>query len=188
MFTINYFLVLLRRLDESCDAIVIQSNVYFVHLLLDHYHHGKYHRYLSNKVFPRPFHNIAMVVFKPIHKIMDRVEAVKKHLSSGNSSKWLSVHARGMMMEDGDTSFYHTMACANYLLDRGIVDFVFFATDDEPLQHRAKHILEEVGNGNKFLSIPKDLVKYKNLDTFQIRNTLDDMETAVLEWLVEPIN
>ena len=54
---------LFHKVNSICDVINIEANLYFNHLLLGE-HFGEASEHLS-QVFPRPFKDIATILFRP---------------------------------------------------------------------------------------------------------------------------
>jgi len=71
------------------------------------------------------------------------------------------------------------MKCANELLGKGLIDYVFFATDSLPIQEKA---FQTIKNKNAFITINKALIKNDKQDNIEIRETLSEMEAAVADW------
>lgn len=175
---------LFRQLDQECDVIDINSNLYFVHLLLNDKLDGEYRKYLHNKIFIRPFHNVVESIFHPRPEIQTKIDSVLQRLKGPKGDlKWLSIQARSKMMKgDDDTSLMSSLVCANYLLAKGVIDHVFFASDSEFFLKIVEQTIEKEHPGKLVTVRKKNLNQNSWSDNFAMRDSKADMEVAVVEW------
>ena len=175
---------LFKRLDQECDVIDIHSNLYFVHLLLHDRLDSAYRRYLNDKVFIRPFHNVVQSIFNPRHEIQLKVDTMLRRLRGPNGDKkWLSIQARSKMMKgDDDRALTYSLDCANYLLSKGVIDHVFFASDSAYFLKYVENAINKEHPGKLVTVVKNDLNPNSWEDTFSMRDTKSEMTVAVVEW------
>jgi hypothetical protein len=93
----------------------------------------------------------------------------------------MSVHARGFF--DGGKGTAKTLQCAQRLIEKNVIQQIFFVTDSQELETQARRTIS-----SKYLStvekqtVPPDIYKYnRTVEGNYIRNA---METALAEWFM----
>jgi hypothetical protein len=167
----------LNRLNKECDQIVIESNLYFAHILLgpEMGHFGQIMRLILNN----PFRHMSNIIFPSAGDIRMEVKAMKTKLTSGGgTNKWLSIHARGIFSH-GTDSTGKALECANALLAAGEIAHVFFATDSPDLQKFAQSKITVPG---ALIVTDKDLPPLApNGDSPGLRTT-PGIHDALVDW------
>jgi len=131
---------LLGRLDAECDTIRMKLNFDLSGLLLDP-GHGEFSSKLKEK-FPLSNHDVfkkGFLVPRPEHQI--RVDLFKRANGLGSSgSKYATFHSRGLFDADGQLTRVG-LECAKSLVDKKLVNKIFFSSDQRRMLNMAKSIL-----------------------------------------------
>jgi len=171
---------LLKRLHEQCDVILIATNQYYAPILFSLGKRGHYLRHMFQNL---PFKSLSQCLFRIREDIKHQADISIKKLNE--EGKWLSIHVRGYYekgfggykkVHDASDAFI----CAKKLLDKGIINNVFFATESAEMdQMIRKYVPFE-----KIIRTKKSLIGSKELEReggFEIRK---EMQQAVIDWYI----
>jgi len=124
---------LLKRLNDQCDVILVTTNQYYAPLLFDM---GKRGYYLKHMFQNSPFKSLSSCLFRVRDEIRKEAEDILARLNS--QGKWLSIHVRGYYEKgyggyNKEYDVSYAFKCANKLLQSGLINNVFFATENAEL-------------------------------------------------------
>ena len=172
---------LFKRLDSSCPVINLNIHQYFAHLLPAE----QFGLSWPEEIFPKSFHDVSKIIFTPSRSITDKASSVRDMLTAGPSKKWLSIQVHDMSINGKAKhldrgSVDQSMACANALLERGDIDYVFFATDEEKLQDYAHSLISDE---KAYVVVSKDSTSIADYDVDYVfmRNKVS-IDYTLLDW------
>jgi hypothetical protein len=113
--------------------------------------------------------------YPPKAELMARVASFQTILFQ--SHPFLAIHSRGFY-ENGTTLGF-LCTCAKQYVDRGYVSKVLFVSESESLKNLAGSILLD-----SLVSLNKSYVQKQTSDSYDIRDSLNEMQDALVEWLL----
>lgn len=130
---------------------------------------------LLKKTYPAPFRDILNKFYPPKPELVARAAEIQATLFHGKP--YLAIHSRAFY-ENG-TTVEMLCRCAKQLLDNGNVSKVLFVTEAKRLVDIATSIIAE-----GLVTVNKSYVQNQFLDSYDIRDSSEEMQQAVVEWLL----
>lgn len=125
--------------------------------------------------FPAPFHDFMNLIYRPKEKLVEQEKIYMKSLFHGQP--YLSIHSRGFYDDGNGTALISK--CAKQLLDNGNISYIFLATESKKVRDIAASIVP-----NNLVTMPKKYVEIDGIDSEELRESVEDMITAAMEWML----
>lgn len=159
------------KLDTECDVIKIRTNELFLDLI-EKSAFAPILLPVANRKFKYPFGQILNRVLQPSILLKHKLTHLVKTFFG---RPWMSIHSRGKLDPDGKLTV-RAIDCANHLLKKGEIEFIFFSSESE----RLTDIVEEnIKPLSAYISIEK---KFENVSITSHTQFVEHGTTALEEW------
>ena len=97
--------VLFKKVQDECDVISLDTNLYFAYLVLGSHIGKNSERYYS--IWKNPFQDISKILFHPARDIMSIVSnlQLKMRKVENVNKPWIAIHARAIFTSKGNLNF-----------------------------------------------------------------------------------
>lgn len=162
---------LFDRLNNKCDVIFVNSNLYYVDALYNTNLMGE-PASLMRSQFPHAFKDIANVIFQARPDVAEMGDSFINEKLKGK--KWISFHGR--QFTNGGVEYMDSFICISRLLANGELDAVFVTAESSKLTDLA---YDTIPDKEKVFSMERSTV-HRPKGNVDARTA--EMQVAMLQW------